>query len=488
MVYIWCNIRFSLYLYALNIKPKYMIKEKFTDAYFWPHDKVKIYDHLDDLERLWDNHVRDLELIKKWMMLPMTEALSMLMEAVALMTRMGNRIEYIKTTAVAFFFIGRLNEMQQQCKCLKSFIDETCNSLNYKKEEKEHRHFYSRDIPFKRPKTLFDGIIPDDFDSDRGRYEPMSLDNYSLIIWHITKGINDLYLCLERLTSYVLEEKEGFEMLTTDYRLTAEIEKYELTNLYLKQRQELIDQIPFKIKQKGRDICLKWLKQNELLRLYLEIEPVFNTDLSLIIKRRNTIILKAISAGPTEWVDFLNHLALYKEIVKGLCLNEENGFVIVDDIETSLHPELHKEIYESYIKLHPEESKTYLNNHEHFPPNINKEQGIVLYRFLVKDSFIDATTDESSFLYLMGCTSEQPMKLKKIKWCKNKQLLREMLELLFTVLIKSKSLRKVDLERLTPYCFLDQDGKPLRLAKPKGISSIDNDNLKKNVATILRLL
>lgn len=473
-----------------------MNKKNFSDDYFWPHDKEKIYDHLDDLERLWENHVSDLELIKKWMMLPMTEALSMLMEADALMTRMGNRIEYIKTTAVGFFLIGRLSEMQQQCKCLENFIEETQNSLHYKKEEKEHHHFFSRDIPFKRPKTLFDGIIPDDFDSDRVRYEPMSLDNYSLVIWHITSGINHLYLSLERLTSYVLEEKESFEMLGTDYGLTEDLEKFKLSSLYSKQRQELIDQIPINIKQKGRDICLKWLKQNELLRLYIETEPVFDTrkinpvlnnDVSPLIKRRNAIILKAISAGFTEWVDFLNYLALYKEVMNGLNLNEENGFVTIDDIEISLHPEIHKEIYESYIRLHPEDSKTFQVKHEHFPPYLNKEQGIELYRFLVKDSFISATTDESSFLFLMGCTSEQPMKLKKIKWSKNKQLLREMLELLFTTLLKNKSLRKVDLKKLTPHCFLDKDEYPIKLANPKGISSVDSDNLKKNVATILRL-
>lgn len=194
-----------------------MNKEEFPDDYFWPHDTEKIYDHLNDLERLWDNHVSDLELIKKWMVLPITEALSMLMEADALMTRMGNRIEYIKTTEVAFFFIGRLNEMQKQCKCLRSFIDEICNSLNYKKEAKEHPHNYSRDIPFKRPETLFDGIIPDDFDSDRIWYKPMSLDDYSSIIWHINSSVNNIYLSLERLTSYVLEAKEDFEIYTSDY-------------------------------------------------------------------------------------------------------------------------------------------------------------------------------------------------------------------------------------------------------------------------------
>ena len=469
-------------------------KEEFPDDYFWPHDKEKIYDHLSDLERLWNNHVSDLELIKKWMVLPITGALSMLMEADALMTRMGNRIEYIKTTAVAFFFIGRLNEMQKQCKCLRSFIDEICNSLYYKKEAEEHPHSYSRDIPFKRPVTLFDGIIPDDFDSDRIWYKPMSLDDYSSIIWHINNSVNNIYLSLERLTSYVLEAKEGFEIYESDYDIMADIELFKFSNLYTNQRQELLEGIPQIVKRKGKESCIEWLKQNELLCFYLDTKGASyksrflkaNEEKTSENKRRNAIILKAISAGPAEWVKFLSYLALYDELINGLCVNDDYNYVIVDEIEASLHPELQKEIYDSYSRLHPEQSSIYQSRHKHFPPCINKEQGIELFRFLVKDSYIGATTDESSFLFLMGCTSEQPKELLTIRWVKNKQLLRELLEMLFRSLMKSKSLRKVDLERLTPHCFENKDGKPLRLAKWKEIFSTDSDNLKKIIATILR--
>ena len=344
-----------------------MNKEEFPDDYFWPHDTEKIYDHLNDLERLWDNHVSDLELIKKWMVLPITEALSMLMEADALMTRMGNRIEYIKTTEVAFFFIGRLNEMQKQCKCLRSFIDEICNSLYYKKEAEEHPHRYSRDIPFKRPVTLFDGIIPDEFDSDRIWYKPMSLDDYSSIIWHINSSVNNIYLSLERLTSYVLEAKEDFEIYTSDYEIMADIEMFKFSNLYTKQRQELLDKIPQSVKCKGQKPCMEWLKQNEFLRCFLGAKGLpdskgefkSNAENKPESKRRNAIILKVISTGPAEWVDFLSCFALYEEIKNGLCLSEESECTIVDEIEVSLHPELQKDIYESYIKLHPEKNKTH---------------------------------------------------------------------------------------------------------------------------------
>lgn len=472
-----------------------MDKTVFPDDYFWPHNKEKIYDHLDGLKRLWNSHLSDLELIKKWMALPITEALSMLMEANTLMTRMGNRIEYIKTTAVAFFFIGRLSEMQQQCVYLRNFIDETCNSLHYKQEEKEYRNFFSRDIPFKRPETPFDEIIPDEFNSDRLRYKPMSLDNYSSVIRIITNRVNDLYMSLERLTSYVLEAKEDIEMLTTDYCLKDDLDEFKRTNLYTNQLKELLDKIPFDFKNKGQDVCLQWLKQNELLRCYLETSHkinlekdirVINYDASNIIKRHNAIILKAITAGSAEWVNFLTYYALYEEIKNGLCLNEEKGGAIIDEIETSLHPKMQKEIYESYIRLHLEINETNQRKHEHFPLYINEEQGMCLYRFLIENYFIDATTDEASFLFLMGCTSKQPCELKKIIWIKNKQLLREMLEQLFIRLIKNRSLRIADLKKLTPICFNNQKGKPIRLANRKRNPSTDSDDLKFFFANYLR--
>jgi hypothetical protein len=89
------------------------------DDFFWPHYTDMIYDHIEDLNRLWEEHMCDFELIKKWMSLSLSKGLSMLMEADATMARMGNRMEYIKTTQVAFFFIGHLSEMHNQVKLRK---------------------------------------------------------------------------------------------------------------------------------------------------------------------------------------------------------------------------------------------------------------------------------------------------------------------------------------------------------------------------------
>lgn len=300
------------------------------DEHNWPHYYVMIYDHIEDLERLWKDHVNEFELIKEWMSLPIIKALSMLMEADALMARMGNRIEYIKTTQVAFFFIGRLGEMQQQCKCLRNFIDETSNSLYYKEEEKKGYHFFSRDIPFKRPETLFDGIIPDDFDSERGWSKPMGLDTYSIVIRNITSRAYDLYVTLERLTSYVLEAKEGFEKSNHEMRIMDHIEEFIITNLYKNKRQELLDQMPQSVN--GCEPYINWLKQNEWLRRYLETKmgsgseektTSSNADMTSYIKKRNAIVLKAISEGIAEWVDFITCLKLYYEIKNGQYISKE---------------------------------------------------------------------------------------------------------------------------------------------------------------------
>ena len=126
------------------------------------------------------------------------------------------------------------------------------------------------------------------------------------------------------------------------------------------------------------------------------------------------------------------------------------------------------------------------SKHEHFPPFINEKQGIALYRFLVEQSFIVATTDEASFLFLIGCASEQPMELHKIIWAKNKQLLREMLEQLFNTLIGNRCLRIADLERLTPLCFVSIKHESFKLANRTKHPSTDSDKLKNFIATLLR--
>jgi len=84
----------------------------------------------------------------------------------------------------------------------------------------------------------------------------------------------------------------------------------------------------------------------------------------------------------------------------------------------------------------------------------------------------------------MGCTDECPQQLGPIVWLKNKQLLREMLELWFRRLIADKALSKARIEEICPQVFVGEDGLQLSLAKPKPVPSLESDELKKFFATV----
>jgi len=119
-----------------------------------------------------------------------------------------------------------------------------------------------------------------------------------------------------------------------------------------------------------------------------------------------------------------------------------------------------------------------------FPPCRTYEQGNNTLRFLKEKQFIPENTDPISFLYLMGCTDECPSDISHIKWLKNKQLLREMLELWFNPLFEEKSFKKADMERKCPQIFVDKDNKKIKLAKNKHNLSMDEDELFNFFATL----
>ncbi|MBQ8008818.1 MAG: hypothetical protein IJ256_04790, partial [Bacteroidaceae bacterium] len=60
---------------------------------------------------------------------------------------------------------------------------------------------------------------------------------------------------------------------------------------------------------------------------------------------------------------------------------------------------------------------------------------------------------------------------------KSKQLLREMLEQAFAEHIDNGVMRKVELEQLTPACFIDKTGCKIELPKNKREMSLDSDLL-----------
>lgn len=112
----------------------------------------------------------------------------------------------------------------------------------------------------------------------------------------------------------------------------------------------------------------------------------------------------------------------------------------------------------------------------HFPSHSTKEEGIRLFNNLTNDSFMQVSLD--SWLFLMGFVEQRPEHVVTIKWMGTKEQLRLMLRLLFESLLNNKVISVAMIERLTPMCFIDKNGKPLKLAKAREESSWRTDRLK----------
>ena len=111
-----------------------------------------------------------------------------------------------------------------------------------------------------------------------------------------------------------------------------------------------------------------------------------------------------------------------------------------------------------------------------FPLNSTKDEGVRLYDNLTNDSFMQVPLD--SWLFLMGFVEQRPEHVVAIKWMGTKEQLRLMLRLLFESLLNNKVISVAMIERLTPMCFIDKNGKPLKLAKAREESSWRTDRLK----------
>jgi hypothetical protein len=115
------------------------------------------------------------------------------------------------------------------------------------------------------------------------------------------------------------------------------------------------------------------------------------------------------------------------------------------------------------------------DGHLHFPLNSTKDEGIRVHDSLTKESFMEGPID--SWLFLMGFVEQKPAHITAIKWIGNKEQLRVMLTLLFDGFIKEKSISVAEIERLTPCCFVDKKGNPMKLAKPREENSQRMDKL-----------
>lgn len=111
----------------------------------------------------------------------------------------------------------------------------------------------------------------------------------------------------------------------------------------------------------------------------------------------------------------------------------------------------------------------------HFPLNNTPDEGIRIYEALTQKHFMEGALD--SWLYLLGFSDQKPNRLILMKWLGTKEQLRVMLRLIFEKLVKEGSLSVADIERLTPHCFIDKNGKATKLAKPKEELSTEIDYL-----------
>lgn len=106
-------------------------------------------------------------------------------------------------------------------------------------------------------------------------------------------------------------------------------------------------------------------------------------------------------------------------------------------------------------------------SHCRFPECLSVENAKKLYEFLSQEGFIDREkTPLADFNYRMGASKlyTTPDAPKSICWLSNKQMLREMLFLAFATLLENGT-TKSSLEKFVPECFVDKNGKPIKLAK-----------------------
>ncbi len=118
------------------------------------------------------------------------------------------------------------------------------------------------------------------------------------------------------------------------------------------------------------------------------------------------------------------------------------------------------------------------NEYPHFPLDGRPSEGKMVFQQLIDSGFIAADTDEASFLYIMGYSSEMNGNIKKIVWLKSKQLARECFLLRNEKAINSKQLKISTMEKMITQLFLYK-GKPLELSKNRMEYSNESDILEK---------
>lgn len=127
-------------------------------------------------------------------------------------------------------------------------------------------------------------------------------------------------------------------------------------------------------------------------------------------------------------------------------------------------------IDETENKLREEKGKGHLRLAQ-LKTNLSNTQRTLLYDLLVENKFIPDETDKDGFNWVFGGNNKKYTSFK-IKWLKNKQLLRELL-----IPLKHPETKISDIKRIIPQIFIDTKCNAITLANNKSVPSQDSDKL-----------
>lgn len=120
------------------------------------------------------------------------------------------------------------------------------------------------------------------------------------------------------------------------------------------------------------------------------------------------------------------------------------------------------------------------------PHYLSQRQATMLCTMLKNKAFLSDEQNVEMFCHVMGCVEVEVESFKPIKWIKNVQLLREMVETVYQELIDKKALTKAELERCVSRCFVNEKNTPIMLSKPKNSGESHDSLILCNIlATIL---
>lgn len=229
-----------------------------------------------------------------------------------------------------------------------------------------------------------------------------------------------------------------------------------------------------------RNIILSHNKSQQLFHQYRKQENTFYIEFLNMLLNEDT---------REDAEDFLFFHTYSKELSDKQTLSEKNRHYSAD--ESSVNSPVQKTESSMKIKtLIVEELIIEGGDHPRFPECLSVDDTKKLYDYLSQNGFISREkTPLADFNYLMGASKQYatPNGPKPICWIINGQMLRQMLLLAFSPLLKNGT-SQAYLGKIVPHCFVDEKNKPLKLPKndERAIDYVKMESLKHFFTTILQ--